>query len=300
MKTIKLNENAKEKIMQVFRDYLDTAKLTDNIIEFKANLTEPQKDIKRPQVYIKSNAYLKMLLYVRETSTEIAWHGTVTRDKATQTYLIHDVFLYPQKITGATVDTDQDKYNEWLISLDDDTANTLRFQGHSHVNFGVTPSGTDLQYYEDMLNVLPSDDYYIFMILNKSNLMTLLIYDLGSNTIYETRDIDVKILLDNTNTDLLDSIQTDKDKYCEPPYKAQTSVTTYDDWRKAHYPTFTPGFKKDTAYDDFVDDRDVPPECKTETDKLFEDIDNVAYRFKNPKLHAKTKKNKVRSKYESK
>jgi hypothetical protein len=124
--------------------------------------------------------------------------------------------------------------------------------------------------------------------------MTILIYDLGSNTIYETKDIDVKILIDESNTDLLESIAYDKEKYCEPPHK--TTITTYDDWRKSHTPIS--GFRG-SAYDDIMD-RDVPPECRTETDKLFEDIDRISSRFKNPSLRAKTKKTKVRSKYELK
>lgn len=283
MKRITINETVKQDLIEKFTNYINSAKLSDNRINFSANIFENTlpAEIKRPTVYINSEAYLKMMLYVRDTSTEIAWHGTVERDISRNLYYIKNVFLYPQKVSGATVDTDQDKYNEWREDLDDDTYNQLRFQGHSHVNFGVIPSGTDLAYYDDILQVLPKNDYYIFMILNKSGDITLLIYDLATNIIYETQDIDMKIITEDSN-DLINDITETKKELCKYPYQ---TTTTHISPKKM--------FNLDDDEYNYLMLRDVPPTSKTED--VNDIIDDINRKFKNPKLSAgKNKKIKVK------
>lgn len=241
MKPINMTQEQKEALIAEFERHIN--KLTrnsTNYINFSAELKpKALQETEKPTIYINSDAYLKMMMYVRDTATEIAWHGTVIRSKKENAYYIKDVFLYPQKLTAATVETDQEKYNKWLEELDDTTFNSLRFQGHSHVNFAVTPSGTDLSYYDSILQVLPSTDYYIFMILNKSGDTTFLIYDLDKNTIYENTDINVKIVLENT--DLIAQIKTQKEQYCEKPVPPKLTPTAFDYKNR-------PGF-----YDDYED-----------------------------------------------
>lgn len=281
MKVIRINESIKQDLIEKFTTYVNTAKLSDTRINFSANIlgnyTKAQ-GAERPTIFITAAAYLKMMLYVRDTSTEIAWHGTVERHIENNSYFIKDVFLYPQKISGATVQTDQEKYNDWIMELDDDTHNTMRFQGHSHVNFGASPSSTDLQFYDDMLQVLPKNDYYIFMIMNKSGEMTWLIYDLAKNTIYETTDIDIQIYYDDSD-DIIGEIADAKEKYCEKPYVAPPKYSNYSmlgKWRDEE--------------DDYLMNRDVPPSCrKNNTDDIFADIDK---KWKNAKLKAKGGKKK--------
>lgn len=281
MKRITLDDSIKEELLLKFKQHLNTLRLSDSQIQFRANIYDTLTPQTKPTVYIDPEAYLKIMLYVRDTSTEIAWHGTVERYLETNTYYIKDVFLYPQKVTGATVQTDQAQYNQWLENLDDDTYNQLRFQGHSHVNFGTSPSGTDLQYYNDILQVLPRNDYYIFMIINKSGDLTLFIYDLATNLIYETNDIDIKITT-RTSTDLLKEIKQAKQENCTN----YTSITQSDAYK---------------AYNNIITDRSSTidelygyGEESTLTDKIFEELD---YKWKNPKLNApKQKTKKVKTK----
>jgi hypothetical protein len=246
MKYIKINKQTHEDLMNKFKSYLENARLTGDSIDFKTSLIPARPDLPKAHLYITAEAYVKILLYVRDTSTEIAWHGTVKRNK--NIFLIKDVMLYPQTLAALTVTTDQENYNEWLCGLDDDTHNHLRFQGHSHVNLAVSPSGTDLQYYNDILQVLPNDEYYIFMIINKSGDMTLLIYDLAENIIYENADIIFHVTNEKDEIDILDTIDNEKTEYCTRPVSSYAnsvfSYPSYDqdfeDFRTGKLDSYTP------------------------------------------------------------
>lgn len=287
MKRITLDSNTKQDLLQKFETYLNTAKLSDNRINFSAALTPETNTVEKPTIYISSEAFLKMMLYVQSTPTEIAWHGTVERNTKENYYYIKDVFLYPQTIAAATVQTDQEKYNEWVIDLDDDTANTMRFQGHSHVNFGVSPSGTDLTYYNDILQILPKNDYYIFTIMNKSGDMTWFVYDLEANLVYETKDIDITILGSNSD-DILADIKKQKDDYCEKPVtRTYNYGTMYNNYDRYGYPRTVTKTVVTTEQDkelNYYQNRDLPPTSEdiyTDTDDLFNAIDD---KFKNSHL----------------
>lgn len=195
MRPIKLTQKSKEDLLNKFNEYLDNARLSSNTINFSQTVTNQVPNLDKPiQLYINAEAYLKMCLYVRDTQTELGWHGVVKRTEDGKNYWIFDVMVYPQTVTGVTVNTDQAEYEKWLNDLDDDTFNHLRFQGHSHVNMGVTPSGVDERYYDDLMRPLPDNDYYIFCIMNKRGETYWRIYDLKNNLIYEDRDIEVSVL----------------------------------------------------------------------------------------------------------
>jgi hypothetical protein len=174
-------------------------------IHLNKTYTIPQMSVKQ-KIYIRADAYLQMLQLVLKSSKEIAWHSTVIRNDA-NSYTITKCLLYPQTVTGATVTTDQDKYNEWLQNLDDDVFNSLRCQAHSHVNMGVTPSVVDMNFYEDLVASLPDNSYYIFLVMNKSQDIYALIYDKVTNMLYTKEDIDV-IVLDNEDEHLIEDINT--------------------------------------------------------------------------------------------
>ena len=171
-------------------------------------------------------AYAKMLGYIRECDLEIAWHGVVERisnDDIPVGFYVKDVICYPQKITGATVETDDEPYNQWINSLDTDTYNNMRIQCHSHVNMGVTPSSTDWNYYKQQLRDTADDDFYIFLIMNKRHELWYNIYDKLNNIHYEKGDIEFSVVDENFN-DLISNCKSDITKYCQKP--TYTEVTT--------------------------------------------------------------------------
>lgn len=141
-----------------------------------------------PQIILSIKAYLKMKKIIAEVDKECAWHGCVTRED--DVYRIDDIEIYPQIVTGATVDADEEKYPLWIMQHTDEQINTMRFQGHSHVNMSTSPSGTDLAFYEDLTKQVK--DYYIFIIQNKKGEYNLRLVDKENNLLYEdlTYEID--------------------------------------------------------------------------------------------------------------
>ena len=121
----------------------DSIKIELDIKEILAQHIEA-KQLEDPTIYITPNAYTKMRALVNKTETEIGWYGTVCKMPGlNNVYIIEDILVYPQTVTGATCTQDDDKMFEFEMSLTTEQVNSKRFHGHSHVNMGVTPSGVD-------------------------------------------------------------------------------------------------------------------------------------------------------------
>ena len=144
-----------------------------------------------PFIYFTPLAWVKMNELVSEYTTEVAAHGTVERTEDGD-YIVTDILVYPQTITNATVESIDEEYGPWICKQGRGVINKLRFQFHSHVNFGATPSARDLQYYADMTSQF--EDYYIFMILNKKGENHIIVYDKAQGVIYEDKDLSYGII----------------------------------------------------------------------------------------------------------
>lgn len=168
-------------------------------IDIKKNFA---KDDREAYIYFTVDAWAKMTALVSEFDTEVQWHGCVRRLSDCE-FEIYDILVPPHVVTGSTVTSDQTKYAEWINGLDDETFNALHFHGHSHVNMECNPSGVDTKYRQDIVTQLPipkdgeEDSFYIFLIFNKKGKWTGEIYDLKHNALYETKDIDIDVYVDN-------------------------------------------------------------------------------------------------------
>lgn len=150
-------------------------------------------------LYFTETAWMKMQYLIAVFGSECAWHGVVERhgdDKSE--FIVKDIIVYPQQVTGATVTTDQKEYEDWMNDLDDETFNALKFHGHSHVNMGVTPSPVDNEHQRGIVSQLNDSQFYIFGIFNKSGNRWLKIFDMKRNIVFEKDDIEVKILMDGS------------------------------------------------------------------------------------------------------
>lgn len=198
-------EPVKEQVRnKLLEKYDSTVFMNTNVVDIKVDIKEileeyiEQKQLTEPTIYITTEAYIKMRKLVDDVATEIGWYGTVTKCPGLDnTYIIEDIIVYPQIVTGATCEQDEDKMFEFEMSLTDEQVNHKRFQGHSHVNMGVGPSGVDEQFYLDLLSQV--NDYFIIAITNKRNDYTVRFYDIENNILYS--DLNINILLDN-GTDL--------------------------------------------------------------------------------------------------
>ncbi len=190
-KIIELTDQIIARIRQAFEETMKNPTLTDG--KFIFTQTAEVKD-RKATVFFSEKAWIKMQALIREFSDEIAWHGVSFRNGEKDEYIITDILVYPQNVTGATVTTNQADYEKWLMELDDNTFNNLRMQGHSHVNMCVSPSAVDKALYDGIVERLESDMFYIFMIWNKKNERMVRIYDRAKNLFFDTKDIEIKIL----------------------------------------------------------------------------------------------------------
>lgn len=200
-KKIKLTPTDIIAFTKEFEALLATAKIADGKINYNKTIGVIDRKAK---IYFSDVAWLKMQALVREFDKEVAWHGVATRgeDESKDEYYITDILVYPQEVTGASVEMDVSKYDEWIRNnAEDERFYNIAMQGHSHVNMGVTPSAVDLTHQEIILEQLTDDMFYIFMIWNKRGDSCTKIYDLAKNVLFETADIEFEVLNDGYGID---------------------------------------------------------------------------------------------------
>ena len=188
---IKLTPECMEECKTEFMKIIANAKFADGKITFSKTIGTVNR---KAQVLFTEMAWLKMTNLIDEFEKEVAWHGIAVRGEEPDTYCIKDILVYPQEVTGATVTTDQEKYSMWLMQQPDEIFNNIRMQGHSHVRMSTSPSSVDTTWYEQILDQMKDDMFYIFMIWNKRREKTIKIYDLRENVLFETADVEVKVI----------------------------------------------------------------------------------------------------------
>lgn len=245
-KYIKIPSNTIAEIKAAFEEALKSINPTDGRINFTKTFDTLKE---KATLYFTEIAYLKMIALVRDFNSEIAWHGIAKRcEDEENAYIISDILVYPQEVTGATVTTDQQKYQTWLMNHEDEVFNNIRMQGHSHVNMGVTPSGVDTTLYEKIREQLDDTMFYIFLIWNKKGDKTIKIYDNAKNILFETADVTVKIREDDTGMEKF--LREAKEMVQEKKYTAPKVISGSDscytryhnDYYGDYYPSYTTGY----------------------------------------------------------
>lgn len=253
MKPIKLDKEIVQSLRDIFIAQLDKQLVkvdTDTTLTLKYNVSDLMKkqgalkEEDKPLLIFTARAWLKMNELVHFYSSEVAAHGTVI--KMNNDYFITDIFVYPQDVSGVTAESSDD-YITWLSDLEDEQINTMRFQFHSHVNMGVTPSVVDREHRTQMLTHIK--DFYIFAILNKKRDMHCEVYDIETNTLYEDNDISYTILMED-ETDLqdwvLDTCSVVNEVKIKPTKKTTPPVT----------PGYPPSWASYTQRQSYFDDYD--------------------------------------------
>ena len=207
-KLIYLTDKAKAQLMQKFIEKLDNSKSAEGRISVSQELdsvkTEPAT------LRIADKAYLKMVYLIDSYKGEVGWFGFVNRISERE-FEVYDIAVYPQTVSGATVNTDEKDLGEWENELTDEQYMKKRFHGHSHVNFSPEPSGVDISDRNQKLSLIGDDDYYIFMIMNKRREYSAAIFDIANNIQYETDDIDVVVSEEIEN--FMDSLNAVKEQF---------------------------------------------------------------------------------------
>lgn len=193
---------------------LETVKMSYDVSALCPVVTDAVK----PTIFYSPWAWLKIQFFTRSCAHECALHGLVKKMEIPGQYLVYDMLAYPQTTAAATVQA-TDEYGPWMHSMDKETFMDIRLQYHSHVNFAVTPSPTDMNYYESLINQVK--DYYIFVIGNKAGDFTHIVYDKGQNIMFEKADI-LYDILDFDNDVCITEWLKEAKEFVIPP-----AVTTY-------------------------------------------------------------------------
>lgn len=132
-KLIKVTQEYLDEVRKDFEEVLTSGKFSDGKITFTKTVGTINRKAK---VLFTPDAWRKMQALVSDFDKEVAWHGVAYRgeDDSKDEYYITDILVYPQEVTGATVNTDQEKYEMWLMSHDDDVFNNIRMQKPSIAN----------------------------------------------------------------------------------------------------------------------------------------------------------------------
>lgn len=134
-----------------------------------------------PRVFIAPQALWDMYDLVDMCSVEISWLGLV--EEIGRDFYVSEIFLIEQDCHPAETEMSAEGLATLTLKVMDergmDVANSLRFWGHSHVNMGTGPSGTDestMKMFED-----GGHPYTIRAILNKDGRMEMgvFLYDKG-------------------------------------------------------------------------------------------------------------------------
>ena len=197
MRAITIDQKAKEEFLRaVIAEAAAQLNVARGIPEIRINkkLTDNKtKPESNAIINFSPMAWLKMRTMINNSKDECAWHGIIEENEDRTVFNVVDILVYPQRISGMFVEDDDPLYEVWHQGLNTYNYNHLRMQGHSHVNAAATPSGRDDATYENVIQALSNNSFYIFMIANKQNNMWFNIYDLKNNRIWEQTDIDVTI-----------------------------------------------------------------------------------------------------------
>lgn len=134
-------------------------------------------------------AYLKLRFLLDHFNKEVGFYGLVRKEEESRitkrglldylVYIIYDLRIYPQTVTGATVKTDELDLYRWYSDLSDEEFEAKRMQAHSHVYMSTEPSFTDLENNDQILKDIDKDSYFIFFIFNKRMEYTVRLYEQG-------------------------------------------------------------------------------------------------------------------------
>lgn len=194
MKYLKVTPEMVKKTFEEAYELAVKTKVTPNSISLaNLNTSVVLKDEEKAVVRLEVEARKKLLALVDRCDKEIGWHGVIERDTENpKLFIIKDIVVFPQEVTGATVDPDAEAYTKWLYNMDgegvtEEQFEHLRYHGHSHVNMATFPSGTDTTFQKNIME--NCEDFYVFSIHNKSGSIWANIYDVENNVIYENNDI---------------------------------------------------------------------------------------------------------------
>ena len=144
---------------------------------------------KIPTITFSRDFARKMKHLVMSTPTEISWVGEVEGDPRAA-LKVTNLHIMRQKVSCATFEEEDNAFVD-LKSRIGEAVYKIRAHGHSHVNMGVTPSGTDQKDTVDNWKALEVP-FLIRMIANKQGALRVDFFDFERGISVECIDFKVE------------------------------------------------------------------------------------------------------------
>lgn len=129
-----------------------------------------------PEAYITLEALGRVNEIVRQSDKEVGWMGQMIRQEHKSgliTLTLFNPYVPRQIVSAATTDIDADGVAEYALAVKQ--PELIKWWGHSHVNMGITPSGTDMTTFHEHIENDP-DNPFVMTIHNKERLTYCNIY----------------------------------------------------------------------------------------------------------------------------
>lgn len=264
-KPICMTEAMINETLEDVRAKLHDMKLRDGKHTLDISYYYPPSDPAHPEldhavVTFTKLAWEKQNRLISEFGDEVGWHGLCHRDPENdQHFIVEDLIVFPQEVTGSTVTPTQEEYQDWNRNLPQEQLRACRYHGHSHVNMPTSPSGTDNKVQEEILGRLDGDGFcgkgkeryleslgdtyfYIFMIWNKRGEHHARIYDLYTNRYYDEKEVDIEYERDMAMDEFL---RDAKQKVKKHTYQTTAPKTAAN----SPAPPALPNHQKEKEYD---------------------------------------------------
>jgi len=140
----------------------------------------PRTVSQAPVVLYTPVAWFKIQKAIMMCPDEVGWLGLVEENEEEREYLVTDIFVPSQVVSGTETDIAEDAMSELACTLE--SPEKLRYWGHSHVNMGVGPSVQDE---EQTAEYLEHVDYFIRGIYNKKGASKVDVFDMKNEVQYQ-------------------------------------------------------------------------------------------------------------------
>lgn len=140
-----------------------------------------------PSVLYTPAAYQTINYLIQASSLEIGWVGLVEKNKHTNDYLIYDIIVPEQEVSGAETDITPETLAFVIAQLisEDKNPDHLRYWGHSHVDMAPYPSNQDEEEFQEWLDPAQISDFVIRGIYNKQGHCKVDVADIADNRLYQ-------------------------------------------------------------------------------------------------------------------
>ena len=225
-------KNKKEEIEEV--EEIETSEAT----ELTSELDEEEAENAEMTVEIDGEVYQKIMHWIQKASGEVSGLGKVQMINGIMK--VTSAILIDQKNTGASTETTAAAIGKAMFELKDEPGH-LNFWWHSHVDFDVFWSGTDM----DTIQELGKHGWFLSTVLNKKEELKTAYYQKGTGFI-------PKVFVDDIPTSIAYEIDAEKIEKWDKEFDDKVEEFSYvsSSFPSPHYNGFSHYSFKDEEEDD--------------------------------------------------